>query len=613
MRLSDLAAYAEEKYHIGEQHKWNEFPGFSVLAEPTGGKWAALLMHRWDPELGEETERCDIRCGRAVLGELSEPYLSEPYRMHGDGWIGVRFDSGTDPDTVYMLFDRAVRESSRGAASISRGMGTGAGKYRDTPIPSGPDRVSEAPVPSRIREMMKLYTYSDGSFAEKCRNFYIQGKFMEDYEDDAPFGGSLIRYYTTYHDLSVRQLRGYMSWRTAVRKGRFEPISTSLAYMYLYELLNGIGADSPEDSLKKMREFEKGYIDSGTGEADMRKNLRRWMLEFGVINGVEREKLTEYTDGGMTETDEALAVLRACEGRGDGEIFDALCVFGGNRLRSSAVIKKRGDEGRRLFASVWRTAERGGKAPGRNLFTACFGRQHSARWHPLENAVYWNRRTPEDTEYVLNECRRFICRGGKWTEMSYRRVNFNKTVFDSFIRETDRRLRLYLKTGSPLKERSADAWADGIIDAAIEEDRRAKLEAKRKKTVIRYDELDRIRRDAAYTRESLLTEEETEPEENAVSAPLSGAAAPEEPESVCGAALSERQILVLSALLRNEPVSGMLRSWNEMAEVFADALNEALFDELGDTAVECGGEEITIVEDYREDIIRILSLDGRVF
>ena len=227
------------------------------------------------------------------------------------------------------------------------------------------------------------------------------------------------------------------------------------------------------------------------------------------------------------------------------------------------------------------------------------------RWHPLENAVYWNRRSAGDAEYVLNECHRFICRDGKWTEQCYRRIYFQKKVFDSFIRETDRKLRQYLKTGNPLKARPADAWADKIIDAAIEEDRQAKLEAKRKKIVIRYDELDRIRRDAAYTRESLLTEDETEPETGAV--PAGEETAAEERETGCTAALNERQILILSSLLRGEPVSGELRSWNEMAEVFADALNEALFDELGDTAVECDGENITLVEDYREDIARILG------
>ena len=44
-----------------------------------------------------------------------------------------------------------------------------------------------------------------------------------------------------------------------------------------------------------------------------------------------------------------------------------------------------------------------------------------------------------------------------------------------------------------------------------------------------------------------------------------------------------------------------------MPEVVADTLNEALFDEIGDAAVECDGDDLVLTEDYRGDIIRILG------
>ena len=69
MRLSELAEYAKNKYGIREEHKWADFPGFSVLTDPFSGKWAALLMQKWDQETGEITEHCDIKCGRQTLSE----------------------------------------------------------------------------------------------------------------------------------------------------------------------------------------------------------------------------------------------------------------------------------------------------------------------------------------------------------------------------------------------------------------------------------------------------------------------------------------------------------------------------------------------------------------
>ena len=44
-----------------------------------------------------------------------------------------------------------------------------------------------------------------------------------------------------------------------------------------------------------------------------------------------------------------------------------------------------------------------------------------------------------------------------------------------------------------------------------------------------------------------------------------------------------------------------------MPTVIADGINEALFDLLGDSAVECDGQDIVLVEDYREDLIRLLG------
>ena len=41
----------------------------------------------------------------------------------------------------------------------------------------------------------------------------------------------------------------------------------------------------------------------------------------------------------------------------------------------------------------------------------------------------------------------------------------------------------------------------------------------------------------------------------------------------------------------------------------ADDLNEACFGEVGDSVVECDGRTLSLVEDYREDLKRII--DGK--
>ena len=57
----------------------------------------------------------------------------------------------------------------------------------------------------------------------------------------------------------------------------------------------------------------------------------------------------------------------------------------------------------------------------------------------------------------------------------------------------------------------------------------------------------------------------------------------------------------------DQPVKGFLRESHRMPSVEADAVNEALYDEIGDSVLECDGDEIALAEDYREDLLRILG------
>ena len=802
MDLAGLTAYAREKYHISEQHKWADFPGFSVLADPATGKWAALLMRQWDSEAGEQIERCDIKCGRSCLEEYRVPWLSGPFRMHGQKWVGIRFDEGTDSEIVCGLLDRALgnqdglsgksvgrtpeksertdnkgagralgnkdglsgespgkessgmersgsgylyvlgrdfepwkkrlsqsgtsradsRENTAAANIVSGADGLQGGApvreesstpfYVETPLPEAgtspaysdkkyyqdslipgfngnglPAREDEIlstkppgskPVrddeilPEKIRGMKRLYKYGDGTFRERSMNFYIQGKYMEDYEDDVPWHGNFRRYFPTYHDLRNDQLRGYFTWRTDIRRGIFKKVPDSVVYIYIYELLNVIGASSPEESLQKLKEFEEGYLGpertgsegSGAGAAGpvsekegenaIRQNLHKWMLEFAVLHGVDPETACRYADPEMIQRDHALEVLRDPRHFEDREVFDALCLFAGSKITSSPVIKKT-EEGIPLFAKAWRYACSHFNENDRELFNHCFGDLKTKVWFPLENVMYGARRPAEPVSYSLNPCRKYTFDGRFWKESSYLKILFDKKRLTGLLHETDRQLRLYLKAGGRLKEMSDEAWAAPYVQAVIEADRAAKIEAAKPKVHIRFSDLDQIRRDALATRDSLLTEEERQEEyvtavetalpeysdlmdsgtnkqqfDNSEKAGTSPNHLPGEKHSAddiknfseenrlagkmegkepCSPALplDENQRDLLLALLRGESVRERITKQHGMPEIVADELNEALFDEIGDSVVECDGDEIILVEDYREDIMELLG------
>ena len=480
-------------------------------------------------------------------------------------------------------------------------------------------------VPEQIRRMRNLYQHGDGSFRQQRKNFYVQGKFMENYEDNAPWDGEIYEYWPSYYKLSLAQLRGYFTWRTELRKGNYRKHCDSFVLMYLSELVNEIGTTSAEESFLKIQDFEKNYIDAGLCSGYIQYNIQQWMFEFAVVNGLAPEIACRYADREMLERDAGIEILHNPKAYSDQEVFDALCIFAGEQTAKSKLIQLHGAEAISLFAAMWRLIQAQYRRNGKDIFRICFGRRGAHSWYPLNGTLYYEKQKREEITYELNSSRFYRFKRGEWRECGYQMFYFDKRLLTGLLKETDRRLRLYLKTGHPLKERKEAAWAVPYIEAVIEADRQAKIKAARPKITIDFSGLDKIRQDALETQDSLLTEEENPAAavdnalcKNSDASMPPESAVPTEPSSTdirdstsipsgISLPLDDMQIQLLQMLLRGEPVQELIAAQHGMPSVIADAINEALFDLIGDTVVECDGETITIIEDYREDIINILK------
>ena len=238
---------------------------------------------------------------------------------------------------------------------------------------------------------------------------------------------------------------------------------------------------------------------------------------------------------------------------------------------------------------------------------------------------------------LVTECRKFVCKNGEWSEIRYDELFFDRYRVHAIVHEADRQIRRYLKAGHYLKVKKGEEWITPYVEAVIEADRAAAVEAAKPKITIDLSGLDKIRRDAQITRDSLLTEDEMReqaPEQVIKQVPeqasqqAEGPAArheeqqivqpvtlevPESPMEEERSAATEIPELddvharILLSVMRGEPVAGLIREKALMPSVVADAINEALFDEIGDNVLTCEGDEITLVEDYREDLESILE------
>ena len=155
--------------------------------------------------------------------------------------------------------------------------------YRDEPIFR--EAFAEASlIPPQYRRMREL-TRNDSLYGRsEAEIFYRQGKFMEKFEDDFDEPGEFLRYFPTYQAMTDRQLRSYFSWRSRLRRGILEPTSLSFVFVYLYELLNQIGINSPEEGYHTLKRFWQDYIPrrSPAGEA------RSGSADSAELSGVRR-------------------------------------------------------------------------------------------------------------------------------------------------------------------------------------------------------------------------------------------------------------------------------------------------------------------------------------
>lgn len=692
MLLEGLTVYALNKYGIREDYKWTQFPGFSVLCHPKTGKWVALLMRQWDPDAGEMQEVCDLKSGHVVLSERSPEWLSGPFRMKGTNWIGVRFTDETDRGVVLRLFDQAIRLGNPPAKAIvlenpapetakervfqdvpldfgdwkssnSAPVPAPDAAFRQTPARGGTGitdsffRATDA-LPQQYIDMMDLYDYNDRKSGHAARNFVRQGRFMENATDHLPWNGWIRQRFPTYHDLNVRQLRGYFTWRTEIRNGIFQNANSSLAYLYLYELLNGIGADSPQDTLEKLEAFETGFLDAGYGDEQMHLNLRRWMYEFSIVHDMPPEVTFRYMHPETSRRDEALSILKEPQNRTDREICDALLQFAPRWQKQGKVVLDSSGRGPALFAQAWRDlVDHKWQDTGQTVFEACFGTAQSYRWYPLSNAVWMDPEQGKDREYHLSPIRSWSRHQGIWHESRYESLYFNLDRMQVIVRAMERLLRKEAGIRGSLQKRPEEAWVEPFILETVERDRQErearKREAERRAAMdsvqIDFSSLSKIRQDAIATRDSLLTEEETEertpevlrsavfPTGDPQAPDVSDTEAGTQPESAAleadtigepgqtddeerppeilpadtggesGMNLDPVKRQILEALLAGKSAQPLIREHRLLASVVTDAINEALFDEIGDNALECEGEDITLVEDYREDVMDILG------
>lgn len=427
--------------------------------------------------------------------------------------------------------------------------------YADEPILKT-GRQMQNFLPDQYRKMREISRWQDdpkggaGRWLSEAELFYRQGLLMADFEDDCPYNGTFKSYFPTYNAMSDRQLRGYFTWRAQVRRGTVEETSTSFAFLYLYELICGIGVDNPLDGFNKIKAFWDAYR---AFEPGIDRFARVWLQDYAVFHGLDpkllRDSKTVMLDNALIElrraardlvpapapsgqtpkrrkTSEPTLPLPPDEVREE-RLMAAIDALSTYNLSNSRLDRSHHRDLRHVACAVYvRMARYYDTHRKTGIVASLFGEETAMPYTMFASAVFFAPERHEDCEYRLDPIHIYRCQNGFWECMRIHGSRQKSSKFGEMMRACDQRLRLALDPAHPLKEEKVPKYLAKIIDDEIVAWLSWDAAHQPVKIDIDLSQLGHIRSAAAQTREALLIDEEREDDASA-EAEAAGSGQPE--------------------------------------------------------------------------------------
>ena len=435
---------------------------------------------------------------------------------------------------IKMLIERIMAEArTHQSARFSHEV------YADEPILKT-GRQMQNFLPDQYRKMREISRWQDdpkggaGRWLSEAELFYRQGLQMADFEDDCPYNGTFKSYFPTYNAMSDRQLRGYFTWRARVRRGTVEETSTSFAFLYLYELICGIGVDNPLDGFNKIKAFWDAYR---AFEPGIDRFARVWLQDYAVFHELDpkllRDSKTVMFDNALIELRRAARDLvpapapsgQAPKRRKNSEpilplppdeareerLMAAINALSTYNLNNSRLDRSHHRDLRHVACAVYvRMARYYDTHRKTGIVASLFGEETAMPYTMFASAVFFAPNRHEDCEYRLDPIHIYRCQNGFWECMRIHGSRQKSSKLGEMMRACDQRLRLALDPTHPPKEEKVPKYLAKIIDDEIVAWLSWDAAHQPVKINIDLSQLGHIRSAAAQTREALLIDEERE-------------------------------------------------------------------------------------------------------
>lgn len=455
--------------------------------------------------------------------------------------------------------------------------------FREESIPQRTEPESPK-LPSQLRAARSLQNKVGSPWQTRETVFLKQAKLLAGYEDDYAYSAPVQRYYPTYESLTDEELRAYFTWRTRLRRGELRKTSLSYAFLYVYELINQIGVESPQEGFEKLQSFRREY---GALDDHIVPYLDSWLTDYVVYYDLDHSLLE---DTRQAVFDRNLSVLMNLGDHDTMAVMNAVTTLAPKWLgRSRFYGQHREDMGTVIVGTLRRISDHYTARCKKTMVEQYFGPAMEYPIRFFSSAVFLDRQRQQRPEYAMDSLCIYRCRAGLWTVWKYHLPKRSNEKLDDLMKTIDAVMRQMTEDKHPIQPALETKWILKIIREETQKLLDEKKAAQAKKVTIDFSSLHKIRRDAAFTQEKLMVDEEIEePEEIEQIPPV------QEEEGL----LSKPEYRLLQSLLYGRDL-GWVQAEGHMVSVLADGINEKLYDSFCDSVLEDGPE---LIEDYIEEL-----------
>lgn len=462
--------------------------------------------------------------------------------------------------------------------------------YKDEPIIKTAAQMSNY-LPPKYREMRKIACSHEAYNKSAAWIFCRQGEFMQDFEDDFDYHGEFFCYYPNYNAMNDLQLRGYFSWRTSVRKGEIKQASLSFAFVYIYEIINLIGVNSPQEGFDNLLSFWTAYRNF---DARIDRYLKKWLVDFAVYYGLDFSELDFRSEEVFEKHLISFIECRKCE---QSELFEALCSLSSYNLCNSRFYKEYPEDVCAVLCRVIiKLTEFYEKNRKNTLFENFFGKIIEGPYNMFSSAVFYDDGRHPDCDVEINKISSYSCRNGRWRCKRFFGIAGKSNALGTVVKAVDREMRSAYNFEHLLKPEKTTKILLDIIRKEIEGFIADKQKIALPKVEIDLSKLQGIRIASEITGKKLIVDEEN-----------SEVSEPTVHKTQNNTVLSDDEFMFMQAMLYGGDFNELLNKKGLMLSVIVDSVNYKLFDLFGDTVIvfNDGGPEL--IEDYIDDLKGIIG------